>query len=208
MIAVCVGLLVCAAVYVYSAEEGKMSAEAREEFLKNFKHRGLDTTRGDAMMLRILVEGSKAKRGVEVGTFVGFGAMNMGIGFERTGGHLYTLEINPKSAAEAKANLTKLGLDKTVTVIEGDALKTLSTLEGEFDFVFLDAAKNQCGQYLKLLEPKLKPGAIVAADNVIKSAADMKDFLDYVENSPNYDTVTIRASMEKQDGMTVSYKKQ
>jgi predicted O-methyltransferase YrrM len=47
---------------------------------------------------------------------------------------------------------------------------------------------------------------VVVGDNVIRSAGAMKDFLDYIQNSPDYDTVTIRSSMEKNDGMTISYK--
>jgi len=47
---------------------------------------------------------------------------------------------------------------------------------------------------------------LVDADNVIRSAKAMKDFLDYVQESPSYDTVIIRASMEKGDGLSVSYK--
>jgi predicted O-methyltransferase YrrM len=166
----------------------------------------MDTTPGDAMMLRVLVEGAKCKRGVEVGSNKGFGAINMGIAFERTGGHLFTLEIDSKMVKTCRANLEAVGLEKTVTCIEGDALKTLPTLEGEYDFIFIDALKRDYLKYLKLIEPKLKPGAVVVADNVIKSAKDMQDFLDYVQESPNYDTVIIRASIEKQDGMTVSYK--
>ena len=50
------------------------------------------------------------------------------------------------------------------------------------------------------------PGAVVVADNVIRSANAMQDFLDYVQNSPDYNTVIIRASMEKNDGMSISYK--
>jgi predicted O-methyltransferase YrrM len=61
-------------------------------------------------------------------------------------------------------------------------------------------------KYLKLIEPRLKRGAVVVADNVIKSERAMKDFLAYIQSSPNYDTVTIQASAEKGDGMTVSYK--
>ncbi|UCE48306.1 MAG: hypothetical protein JSW47_22240, partial [Phycisphaerales bacterium] len=75
-----------------------------------------------------------------------------------------------------------------------------------FDFVFLDALKRDYFKYLKLIEPKLKSGAVVVADNVIRSARAMKDFLDYIQESPNYDTVIIRASMEKKDGMSVSYR--
>lgn len=188
------------------AEPDKKSPEFRKAFLENFHRIGLNTTPGDAMMLRILVESKGAKRGIEVGTASGFGSINMGIAFERTGGHLYSLEIDPKWVQETRQNLAKVGLENTVTVIEGDALKTLPTLEGEFDFIFIDAAKPQYFQYLKAIEPKLKPGAIVVADNVIKSARAMQDFLAYIQNSPNYETVIIRASEEKGDGMSVSYK--
>jgi predicted O-methyltransferase YrrM len=191
---------------VYSAEQNKKSIEFRNEFIRNFHRTGLNTTPGDAMMLRILVESSGARRGIEVGSSTGFGAINMGIAFERTGGHLYTLEIDPRSAEVCRDNLQKVGLENTVTCIQGDALKTLPALEGEFDFIFIDALKRDYLKYLKLVEAKLKPGSVIVADNVIQSARAMRDFLDYIQNSPDYDTVIIRASMEKNDGMSVSYK--
>jgi len=193
-------------VMVYSSERNKMSDEFRNRFIKNFQRTSLNTTIGDAMMLRILVEGSRAKRGIEVGSATGFGAINMGIAFERTGGHLFTLEIDTQMVKECRENLKKVGLENIVTCVEGDALKTLPTLKGKFDFVFIDAVKRDYLKYFKLLEPKLKPGAVVVADNVIRSARAMKDFLDYMQKNPMYDTVIIRASMEKNDGMSVSYK--
>jgi predicted O-methyltransferase YrrM len=191
---------------VYAEGQNKMSPEFRKQFIDNFHRTGLNTTPGDAMMLRILVESSGAKRGVEVGSASGFGAINMGIAFERTGGHLWTHDINPKAVQETRENLEKVGLENVVTVVEGDALKTMPNLEGPIDFVFLDALKRDYLKYLKILEPKLKPGAVVVADNVIQSAREMKDFLDYIQTSPDYDTVIIRASMEKNDGMSISYK--
>ena len=206
ILVVCIALIGFNGILVYSGERNKKSDEFRNEFVKNFKRTGLNTTVGDAMMLRILVESTGAKRGIEVGSASGFGAINMGIGFERTGGHLYTLEIDPQSANVCRDNLQKVGLENTVTCIEGDALKTLPKLEGEFDFVFIDALKQDYLKYLKLVEAKLKPGSVVVADNVIRSARAMKDFLDYIQNSPDYDTVIIRASMEKKDGMSISYK--
>ena len=199
-------LLLAAATPLFSAEPSNRSEAFRKEFLDAFQRTGLNTTPGDAMFLRILVASRGAKRGVEIGTASGFGAMNMGIAFERTGGHLYSLEIDPARAKDATRNLAKIGLEKTVTVMEGDALQILPKLEGEFDFVFIDAAKPDYLKYLKALEPKLKRGAVVIADNVIVSRRAMADFLAYVESSADYETVTIRASMEKNDGMTVSYK--
>ena len=47
---------------------------------------------------------------------------------------------------------------------------------------------------------------MVVGDNVIRSARAMRDFLDYIQSSPDYDTTIIRASMEKNDGMSISYK--
>ena len=202
----CVAVTSFAGLMVYAADQNKTSPEFRKQFIENFNRTSLNTTVGDAMMLRILVESSRAKRGVEVGSASGFGAINMGIAFERTGGHLWTHDINPAAVKETRENLAKVGMENIVTVVEGDALKTLPNIEGPVDFVFIDALKQDYFKYFKILEPKLKVGAIVVADNVIQSAKAMKDFLDYVQTSPDYDTVTIRASMEKNDGMTISYK--
>jgi predicted O-methyltransferase YrrM len=205
-------LLAAVCLSVHSGEEGtapakkESPAELRERIIRNFPRTGLATTPGDAMLLRILVQARGAKRGIEVGTERGFGAINMGVGFERTGGHLYTLEINPRTAEIARENVRKMKLTGTVTVVEGDALKTLPKLEGEFDFLFLDALKRDYLKYLKAVEAKLKPGAVIVADNAIRSARSMRDFLDYLKESPNYEMVIIRASMEKRDGLAVCYK--
>jgi predicted O-methyltransferase YrrM len=199
------GLAALAAVAA-DADKDKTSQAFREKFVKDFNRIGLNTAPGDAMMLRILVEGIKAKRGVEVGSATGFGAVNMGIAFERTGGQLFTIDYDKEMVAATKENLAKVGLEKVVTCIESDALKALPTIEGPIDFAFLDALKKDYLKYLQLIEPKLKVGAVVVADNVIKSAKEMKDYLDYVQTSPNYDTVIIRSSMDKDDGMAISYK--
>lgn len=206
ILSLCITVVGLGSLLTSAERKNNNSTEFRNQFVKDFNRTGLNTTVGDAMMLRILVESARCKRGVEVGSATGFGAVNMGIAFERTGGHLYTLEIDPKMAKTCRENLEKVGLEKTVTCIEGDALKTLPELKGQFDFIFIDALKQDYLKYFKLIEPKLKPGAVVVGDNVIRSEKAMKDFLDYMQTSPDYDTVIIRASMEKNDGMSVSYK--
>ena len=188
------------------AADAKMTAEAREQFLQDFKRIGLNTTPGDAMTLRILVGVSGAKRGVEVGTATGYGALQMGMAFERNGGHLDTIDIDPKMVQDARENIKKMGLEKTVTAIEGDALKVLPTLSGKIDFVFIDALKRDYLKYFQTISPKLKKGALVVADNVIRSAGEMKDFLDAMESNKDYEKVIIRASLEKNDGMAIYYK--
>jgi predicted O-methyltransferase YrrM len=203
--AVVVGGL-CLSVHSQEKAETKMSDAAREEFIRSFRRTGLATTPEDAMLLRILVQSRGAKRGIEVGTERGFGAINMGMGFARTGGHLYTLEISPRVAKIARENIRKMQLAKTVTVIEGDALKTLPKLEGEFDFMFIDARKSDTLKYLQCVEKKLKAGTVIVVDNAIRSARSMKDFLDYMTESSDYEMVVVRASDEKRDGMAVCYK--
>ncbi len=170
------------------------------------KRTGLNSAPGDAAMLRILVESSNAKRGVEVGTSTGYGAILMGLGFERTGGKLITVDIDPKAVQTARANLEKMGLSSVVTCVEGNALEVLPKLEGEFDFVYLDAVKSDYLKYFKALEPKLTPGALVVADNVIRSAKSMTDFFEAMATNSNYLSTTIRSDDSKRDGMMVIYK--
>lgn len=203
-------LLFIACVFMFSPAYGEevtpITDEARQTFIDGFQRSGLNTTPSDAMLLRILVESRGAQRGVEVGSATGYGAINMGIAFERTGGCLYTLEIDPEMAQACRDNIHKMGLDKSVVCVEGDALETLPKMEGEFDFVFIDAVKKDYFKYLKLIEPKLKPGAVIVADNVIQSAEAMKDYLSYVQTQPDYETVIVRASDEKADGMAITCK--
>ncbi len=188
------------------AETPAELAAFRAEFVENFNRTALNTTPGDARMLRILVESSRAKRGIEVGTATGYGAIVMGLGFERTGGHLTTIDISPTMVVAARENLKRVKLDKTVTAVEGDALEVLPKLEGRYDFLFLDAAKSDYLKYFRAIEKRLVPGCVIVADNCIKSRAAMQDFLDLMEEDPNYQMVIIRASDEKNDGMAVIYK--
>ena len=190
-----------------SATSDQELRQLREEFIKNFRRIGLNTTPGDAKFLELIVEISGATSGVEVGTATGYGAIHMGLAFERNGGRLVTIDISPAMVAAARENLEKVKLQDTVEVVEGDALKVLASLEGEFDFVFLDAVKSDYLKYFQLLEPKLKPGAVIVADNVIKSAAAMRDFLDAMTASPDYEMTIIQASEDKGDGMALIRKR-
>ncbi|HQP98600.1 MAG TPA: class I SAM-dependent methyltransferase [bacterium] len=197
-------LLACAVPGCFAQENNPAKMQAfREEFLAQFPWTDLCTTREDAQFLRIMVASARAQRGVEIGSFTGYGAIHMGMAFERNGGHLFTMEIDPDTARQCRENIKKVGLEKTVTVMEGDALKLIPTLEGQFDFVFIDAKKSDYYKYFLALKPMLKAGAVIVADNVIVSANDMKDFLDAMRTDPDYDMVIIRCTDQKKDGMAV-----
>jgi predicted O-methyltransferase YrrM len=106
----------------------------------------------------------------------------------------------------AQANIRTVQLQDVVTVVEGEGLRVIPKLDGPFDFVYIDAVKEEYLGYFCAVEPKLTTGAVVVADNVIKHADAMRNFLDAVQNDPNYQAVIIRASEEKGDGMMVIYK--
>ena len=178
----------------------------RSEIINNFNRLEINTTREDAKFLRIIVEISNSKRGIEVGSANGFGAIHLGIGFEHTGGHLFTIEIDPRMVNECQKNVRNMKLEKTVSCIHGDALIELPQLEGQFDFLFLDAEKQDYFKYFKTIEEKLTPGAVIVADNVLRGSNVMKDFLDFMETSPDYDIVTFRSSDHKRDGMALIFK--
>jgi predicted O-methyltransferase YrrM len=113
---------------------------------------------------------------------------------------------NPSPANTEHQSSTQEDTHETLTVIEGDALKVLPELKGQFDFVYIDAVKSDYLKYFQALEPKLSPGAVIVADNVIRSAKAMPDFLEAIAKSPNYISNTIRSDETKRDGMMVIYK--
>jgi len=178
----------------------------RTDFIENFARIPWSTTPGDAQFLRILIESSRAKSGLEIGVATGYGAIVMGLGFERNGGHLTSVDPNAEMVKAARANIRKMRLQDVVTVVKGAGLQVIPKLEGPFDFVFIDAVKQEYLGYFRAIESKLKSKAVIVADNVIKHVDAMRDFLDAVQNDPFYQTVIIRASEEKGDGMAIVYK--
>jgi predicted O-methyltransferase YrrM len=180
----------------------------RNDFITKFHRIGMNTTPGDAQFLRIVIESARARNGLEIGVATGYGAIVMGLGFERNKGRLTSIDIDAKMVATARANIRIMNLNETVTVVKGAALKVIPKLDGPFDFVFIDALKEEYLGYLRAVEPKLKARAIIVADNVIQFADEMRDFLDAVGSDPKCQSVIVRASKEKRDGMMVIYRRE
>jgi len=187
-------------------DSGGPSLEAfRDDLLRNFNRIGMNSPYEDALFLRILIQGTRAQRGLEVGSANGYGAIHMGIGFERNGGTLVTLDVDPGMVRQCRANVVKAKLDEVVSCVEGDALKVIPTLQGPFDFVFIDARKQDYLRYLLAVEPNLAPGAVIVGHNAIAFADAMRDYLDHVETGSDYETVIVRTN--DRDGMAVSYRR-
>lgn len=104
---------------------------------------------------------------LEVGTAIGYSALHMAEALDT--GSITTLERDPERIAQARDFLDRAGQGAKVQIVEGDARETISTLDGPFDFLFLDATKGEYRDYLELAEPLLAPRAVLAVDNVLMS---------------------------------------
>jgi catechol O-methyltransferase len=148
------------------------------------------------------VKKTKPNTILEVGTFMGYSTILIGRELKDTAKFI-TIEEHSTEAEVAKDNITQADLAVNIQVINGDALEIIPTLTDYFDFVFFDASKDEYLQYIKLVENKLKKGAVIVADNIGKFAAETKDYIDYVRTSGKY---TSRYIGVGDDGLEISIK--
>ncbi|MFI4933608.1 MAG: O-methyltransferase [Caulobacterales bacterium] len=130
-------------------------------------------------LLNSLIKGAKATRILEIGTSYGYSGVWLAEAARETGGKLITLDVADYKQAYAKAALEKAGLAAFVDFRCGSALDLIPTLPGPFDFVLLDLWKDLYVPCLELFFPKLAPGAIVVADNMLQPAAAREEALAY-----------------------------
>lgn len=117
--------------------------------------------------MRTMLLMNKPKRILEVGTAIGFSALLMSE-FMPQDGHITTIENYEKRIPIARANFQKYGKEDRITLLEGDAAEVLKTLEGSYDFIFMDAAKGQYIHYLPQIMRILTPGGVLISDNVMQ----------------------------------------
>jgi predicted O-methyltransferase YrrM len=158
----------------------------------------------DGKFLRLMVVSSRATRALEIGAASGYSAIWIGLGLRETGGKLTTIEYDPQRAKEAAANIRQAGLQDVVTVVAGDAFKEVPRVQGGLDFVFLDAWKPDYKKFFDLVLPRLSPGGLFLAHNVLNKRDEMKDFLVAIDTHPDLYTTIVAPSGE---GVSVSWKR-
>ena len=132
--------------------------------------------------LYAIARARKARRIVEFGTSMGISTIYLAAALaDNGGGRLIGSELEPSKVARARANLEEAGLADLVEIREGDALETLRDAGGEVDVLLVDGAWSLYLPVLKLIEPRLAPGAVVLGEN-----AFARDYLDYVRNLANF----------------------
>src|SRR6186713_2139422 len=136
----------------------------------------------DGRFLRVLVAARGAKSILEIGGASGYSGIWLGLGARETGGKVVTIEYDPQRAKEAAQNIARAGLTDVVRVVQGDAFKEIPKLQGTFDFVFLDAWKPDYKKFFDMVFPRLTPGAVFTAHNVVNKKSEMEPFLKTIES--------------------------
>ena len=121
---------------------------------------------------RFLMQTLQPKNILEIGTAIGFSTLLMAE--NAPGAKITTLDRNPEMIAFAKDNFAKYDIRHQITLVEGDAVDTLSSIEGEYDFVFMDSAKSKYIVFLPEVLEHLKVGGVVVFDDVFQGGDIVK----------------------------------
>ena len=157
------------AVYLRSLEnpENPLLEEIEQEALASYVPIIRKETQS---LLKTLLTMLRPARVLEVGTAVGFSALLMSE-YLPEGAHITTIEKYEKRIPIARQNFRRAGKEEQITLIEGDAMEVLKSLDGPFDFVFMDAAKGHYPHYLPEVLRLLTPGGVLMSDNVLQDGS-------------------------------------
>ncbi len=122
----------------------------------------------EGRFLEFLVYATQARRVLEFGTFSGYSSISMAAALP-PGGRIDTCEIEEKHAAVAQRYIDDAGYADRITIHLGPGVETVERLEGEFDFVFIDADKQNYVNYYEAVLPRLSERGLIAADNTLWS---------------------------------------
>jgi predicted O-methyltransferase YrrM len=157
-------------------------------------------------LLKLLVQLSGARRVLEIGTLAGFSTIWMAQGLP-DGGRLVTCEYLPRHAEVARTNVDEAGLAAKVEIRVGAALDTLQALQNEgaepFDFVFIDADKENDANYLDWAIRLGRPGTTVVMDNVVWEGALLDADLDPVNAPGIISALTLMGEDPRLDGTVI-----
>ena len=169
--------------------------------------------------LASLLDFKRPKRILEVGSAIGYSSIFFSEHLQKNG-EIITLEKDEKYAAIARENIKKAGKEELIHLIEGPAEETITTVDGNFDMLFLDANKSQYRHYFDVIYPKLNDGGIIICDNILykgMTANDkllprkhyaivghIREFLDFLCKHKGLTTSIIPIG----DGMSISVKKE
>lgn len=181
-----------------SQQERERLMRSKTEYLDLYaelKDFPLAVSRETGALLYMLARNSRARTIVEFGTSFGVSTLHLAAALrDNGGGQLITTEFEPSKLSRARENLRVGGLLDLVDIRAGDALQTLRTdLPEVIDLLLLDGAKALYTDVLEMLEPRLRPGAFILADN----ADYCPSYMAYVSSPQNgYMSVSVSEEVE------------
>jgi predicted O-methyltransferase YrrM len=180
----------------------------------------INVTPNQGKLLFLLARIQRARRILEIGTLGGYSTIWLGRALPPSG-HLISLEMNPKHAEVARANIHRAGLSKIVDVRLGKALDILPKLatesQGPFDMFFIDADKANIPDYIEWSVKLSRRGSIIVVDNVVrggrvvdKTSTDenvvgVRHMFEILSNDPRLSTIAIQTVGSKgYDGFAIA----
>ncbi len=153
---------------------------------KMMKHACISIAPETGRFLYLTARAAQAQQIVEFGTSFGISTIYLAAAInDNGGGTLIGTELEESKQKIAVANLKKAGLDNLTDIRPGDALETLKKVPDQIDMVFLDGWKDLYIPVIKLLKPRLRPGAVVIAEDVLTFKRICKPYRDYMQSGKN-----------------------
>ena len=128
---------------------------------------------------------------LEIGGSRGYSSIWLAAGVRNLGGRVLSLEHDPLKIEAWRRNVAEAGLEEWAELVEGDARESLARIEDVFDIVFIDAEKEDYEQLFQLARPKLEPGALVVADNVLSHPDPLAQYSAARQADPTLVSVTV-----------------
>lgn len=166
---------------------GRENDEREQDRPKKMLNLEPDTAHFISMLLR----SSQRKAVLEIGTSNGYSTIWLAWAVSGAGGRVTSLDRNQDKHPLADANLRRAGLRDLVDLRVGDATELVDTLTGPFDAVFFDADRISAPAQLKLLLPKLLPGALILADNALSHPEEIAPYLAAIQAVPEVEHMIV-----------------
>ena len=179
-------------------EFGRAQDDAQREHSKKM----LNLEPATASLLYFILRSAQRRRILEIGTSNGYSAIWIAAAVTPAGGEVISIDRSADKHALARVNLEKAGLAHCVTLVTGEAAKTIPNLAGPFDAVFFDADRINAGAELQMLLPKLSQDVIVAADNVLSHPREIAGYLEAIRALSDFWEFTVPVGK----GLSVAYR--
>jgi predicted O-methyltransferase YrrM len=178
---------------VPKTETEKKILDVLEDLHRNERRGMMNVPPEDGRLLRLLTEATGAKHVVEIGTSNGYSTIWVCLGLLSTGGKLTTFEIDHYRASLARKNFKRAGVDRMVTLVEGDAHKEVTKLKEPIDILFIDADKTGYLDYIDKLLPLVRPGGLILSHNM-NYPSPGPNYIKAITTNPDLETIFLHMS--------------